>query len=179
MQNELYSNATKSTIDAIKSDAKTANQYQSAGGHCRAYFGTESSMLEAKAQFIADAILPALDKKHTQALAKELPRKGSKEYNALDQSGRDTWESANQAKKDARAIAHTYFARLVSYAFPKEKTETAPRELRLRVSEELIALIKACRKVEQNAESEGFNIIECIAHMEKALASASVRAYSK
>lgn len=126
-------------------------------------------MLEAKAQFIADAILPALDKKHTSALNKELPRKGSKEYNALDESGRDAWEAANQAKKDARAIAHTYFARLVSYAFPKESEKPAPRELKTRVCEELIALIKACQKAE-----EGFDgIMECIGHMESALAIAS------
>ena len=173
MQNELYSNATRSTIDAIKSDAKTANQWRTAGTKAADCFGTESALTESKAQFIADAILPALDKKHAQALAKELPRKGSKDYNALDQSGRDTWEAANQAKKDARAIAHTYFARLVSYAFPKEKTEAAPRELKTRVCEELIALIKACKKVEQNTESEGFDIVECIKGMETALTIAS------
>lgn len=173
MQNALYSNATRSTIDAIKADAKTASQWKTAGAKVAECFETESALTEAKAQFIADAILPALDKKHAQALAKDLPRKGSKDYNALDQSGRDTWEAANQAKKDARAIAHTYFARLVSYAFPKEKTESAPRELKTRVCEELIALIKACNKVEQNAESEGFDIVECIKCMEKALTIAS------
>jgi len=169
MQNELYSNATRSTIDAIKSDAKTANQWRTAGIKVAECFETESALTEAKAQFIADAILPALDKKHAQALAKELPRKGSKDYNALDQSGRDTWEAANQAKKDARAIAHTYFARLVSYAFPKEKTEAAPRELKTRVCEELISLIEACQKSEDAFDG----IMECIAHMEKALAIAS------
>ena len=104
MQNELYSNATRSTIDAIKSDAKTANQWKTAGIKVAECFETESALTEAKAQFIADAILPALDRKHAAALIKELPRKGSKEYNALDQSGRDTWEAANQTKKDARAI---------------------------------------------------------------------------
>jgi len=170
-----YQSIVQSTIDTIKATATTEGKWKATGTKVAAFFKTETAFVEVKAQFIADAILPALDKKHAQALAKELPRKGSKEYNALDQSGRDTWEAANQAKKDARAIAHTYFARLVSYAFPKEKTETAPRELRLRVSEELIALIKACQKSEDAFDG----IVECIAHMEKALASASVRAYSK
>ena len=173
INNALYSDATKSTIDAIKSDAKTANQWRTAGTKAAECFGTESALTESKAQFIADAILPALDKKHAQALAKELPRKGSKEYNALDATGVAAWEAANQAKKDARAIAHTYFARLVSYAFPKESEKPAPRELKTRVCEELISLIKACKKVEQNADSEGFDIVECIKGMETALAIAS------
>lgn len=169
MKSELYSSAAKSTIDAIKSDVKTSGQWKDAGSKVAECFGSETLLIEAKAQFIADAILPALDKRHAVALAKELPRKGSKEYNALDSNGVALWQAANQAKKDARAIAHTYFARLASYAFPKEKTETAPRELKTRVCEELIALIKACQK----AEGAGFNITECIKHMEAALAAAS------
>jgi hypothetical protein len=40
---------------------------------------TERTLESVKAQFIADAILPAIDKKHAQALAVDLPRKGSKE----------------------------------------------------------------------------------------------------
>jgi hypothetical protein len=60
---------------------------------------TAENLESVKAQFIADAILPAMDKKHAQALAVDLPRKGSKDYNELSQANQAKWETANQAKK--------------------------------------------------------------------------------
>jgi hypothetical protein len=121
---------------------------------------------EVKAQFITDAIIPALDKKHAQALAKELPRKGSADYVAFVAShGADAWDTANTAKKDARATAHTMFSRLVKYAFPAEKAETAPRDLKTRINEELAALIKACQK----AEGATFDLAKTITALEAAL----------
>jgi hypothetical protein len=86
-----------------------------------------------KAQFIADAILPGLDKKHAQALAVDLPRKGSKEFKELSEANQAKWEDANQAKKDARATCDTYFARVLNYAFPKPKAEPKPVNLKDRI----------------------------------------------
>jgi len=173
MKNErvenMYQHAIETTIDAIRADGKAQGRWKDAGANVSAFFETEAALLEVKAQFIADAIIPAIDKHYRDALNKELPRKGSADYNALDQSAKDNWEKANQLKKDARAIAHTYFARVLKYAFPKEAEKAAPRELKTRVCEELIALIKACQK----AEDAEFDVIDCIAHMEKALTVAS------
>lgn len=164
-----YQEAVKSTIAAVSGALTTEDKWVAAGMHVRAYFGTETAIQEVKAQFTADAILPAMNKKHAAALAVELPRKGSKEYNALDQSGRDRWDIANQAKKDARSVAATMFNRIVSYAFPKDKAETAPRTLKTRLCEELAALIKACEK----AEAPDFDVMAEIGHLKAALAVAA------
>ena len=164
-----YQTVTKTVVDAIRNDINTVNKWQTAGQSVREFFGTEAALTEVKAQFIADAILPAIDKRHAAALQVELVRKGSKEYNALDQSGKDKWEAANQAKKDARAIAHTMFARVVSYAFPKEKEPSAPRTLKTRFCEDIAALIKAGEK----AEDADFDIVKCLQHLQAALAVAA------
>lgn len=143
-----YETLTKNVIDAVRNELTGVNKWQVAGASVCEFYGTEAALNEVKAQFIADAILPALDKRHSAALAVDLVRKGSKEYNALDASGVAKWESQNQAKKDARATAATMFNRIVGYAFPKEKTEAAPRDLKTRLNEEIAALVKACQKAE-------------------------------
>lgn len=148
----------KLVIDAIATDSKTQEKYVRAGQAVAGYFMTRENLESAKAQFIADAILPALDKKHSAALAVDLPRKGSKEYNEMSEANQAKWENANQAKKDARAIAHTYFSRVVSYAFPKEKAEaeSVPKSIEVKFNEALTNLIKACEK----AEDAPFDVIK-------------------
>ena len=108
--------------------------------------GSEEAITEIKAQFIADAILPSIGKQHAKALATELPRKNSKEYDALDAGQRDTWEYVNQAKKDARATLNTYFSRIVRYAFPKEATESETTSLKTKIQTQIADLIKKCEK---------------------------------
>ena len=161
-----YSTTIKNVIDAVRGDINTVNKWQTAGNSVREFYGTETALNEVKAQFITDAIIPALDKKHAQALSKELPRKGSADYVAFVAShGADAWDIANTAKKDARATAHTMFSRLVKYAFPAEKAETAPRDLKTRINEELAALIKACQK----AEGATFDLAKTITALEATL----------
>ena len=164
-----YQTTVKSVIDAVKNELTGVNKWQTAGSNVREFYGTEAALQEVKAQFTADAILPALDKRHAAALGVELPRKGSKEYNALDQSGVARWEAANQAKKDARATAATMFNRIVKYAFPSEAEPAAPRTLKTRLCEELAALIKACEK----AEAPDFDVMAEIGHLKAALAVAA------
>lgn len=145
-----YSDLTKEIQATIKADNSTANKWVKTGQDTRDFFGSEIALTEVKAQFIADAILPALDKKYAEALAKDLPRKNSKEYEALTESNKALWEKSNQAKKDARAVCDTYFKRIVKYAFPAEKADSdkTPRTLKTRCNEELTALIKAVEKSE-------------------------------
>ena len=116
-----YSQMTAAVVSTIKSTLTTDDKWLSVGQSVRDFFGTETALTEVKAQFLADAIIPALKPVHQKALALELCRKGSAEFNAFDAGQKDTWETANQAKKDARAIAHTMFTRVVRYAFPTEK----------------------------------------------------------
>jgi hypothetical protein len=122
-----YSEVVTATKTAIKADSEVGNKWVKAGESVSSYFTTQKALEEVKAQFIADAILPAIDKKHSEALGKDLPRKGSKEFiehTQKDSGYADKWELANQAKKDARSICSTYFDRIVKYAFPKPSVES-------------------------------------------------------
>jgi hypothetical protein len=125
-----YVEMISSVKSAIKIDGDTENKWVKAGENVAEFYQSAKAVEEVKAQFIADAILPALDKRHAQALAVDLPRKGSKDYNAkfsVDTSYADKWELANQAKKDARSTCETYFKRVVKYAFPPEKKESSKK----------------------------------------------------
>jgi hypothetical protein len=169
MNNEAninYTDMTNAVTTAVKGDIAGTTKWMNAGSMVRGFYGTETAIAEVKAQFIADAIIPAMDKKHATALGKELPRKGSTEFNAMDEGQKDNWEVTNQAKKDARAIAHTMYSRIVRYAFPTEKTETVARSLKTRISEELSALIKACEK----SEDEDFDVLATINNLRATLA---------
>ena len=112
----------------------------------RDFFGSEEAINEVKAQFIADAILPSISKLYQKALATELPRKNSKEFNALDEGQRKMWEYTNQDKKDARATCDTYFSRIVKYAFPKDQASNEPTSLQTKIQVQIADLIKKCEK---------------------------------
>jgi len=149
-----YSLVIKSTQDAIKSDQASEGKWVSCSKNVASFFGTETALEGVKAQFIADAILPAIDKRHAQALASELPRKGSKEFNELTDSEKTLWEDKNQAKKDARSTCNTYFNRVLSYAFPKVKEENATTATNeTKELEMLNALIKRLEKAESRTYS--------------------------
>ena len=163
-----YETLVKNVIDAIKGEINTVNKWQVVGSGAREFFGSEAALLEIKAQFIADAVLPALDKKHATALAVELPRKGSKEYNALDAAGVEKWKVQYQAKKDARSTADTMFARVVKYAFPAEKVESAASEKSEETvdMERVVALIGRLEK----AESRSYDLPKVLAALNLAKA---------
>ncbi len=161
-----YSQMTSAVVATIKSTLTTDDKWLSVGQSVRDFFGTETALTEVKAQFLADAIIPALKPVHQKALALELCRKGSAEFNAMDAGQKANWETANDAKKDARAIAHTMFTRVVRYAFPAEKKERAPTALKTRLQVELASLIKACEK----SEGEDFDVAGTINNLRATLA---------
>ena len=152
MKTVEYSEVTKAVKSAVSSDIQSAYKWRDAGAMVAAFYGNREALQECRAQFVVDAILPALDKKHAQALNKETVRKGSKDYAALSDAQRIAWEQLNQAKKDARAIAHTMFSRLLGYAFPIEKAESesdAPAaSLESKLAADLAAWIKRLEKTE-------------------------------
>ena len=155
---------------AVRKDIDTVNKWQTAGKSVREFYGTESAILEVKAQFIADCILPALDKRHATALARDLPRKNSKEYTAfVGTHGVQEWDNANQAKKDARATADTYFTRVVKYAFPSEKVESQP-ETPKTLETKLAGLINDAIGKCEKAETPAFDVAQCLTHLRAALA---------
>ena len=143
-----YSEVVVSVKSAIKVDSDTQNKWVKAGESVAEFFQSVKALEEVKAQFIADAILPALDKKHGQALVVDIPRKGSKDFNeksAMDSGYVDKWEVANQAKKDARATCDTYFKRVLKYAFPPEKKESSKKSF----AEKITALIEEGGKIKE------------------------------
>lgn len=143
-----YSEVVVSVKSAIKVDSDTQNKWVKAGESVAEFFQSVKALEEVKAQFIADAILPAIDKKHAQALAIDIPRKGSKDFNeksAMDSGYVDKWEVANQAKKDARATCDTYFKRVLKYAFPPEKKEGSKKSF----AEKITALIEEGGKIKE------------------------------
>jgi hypothetical protein len=130
---------------AIKADNDTGNKWLKAGGEVAEFYQSAQALEEVKAQFIADAILPAIDKRHAEALSKDVARKGSKEYNALPDSEKAKIELVNQAKKDARATLNTYFNRIKNYAFPPEKKESPKKSFIDKIS----ALIEEGGKIKE------------------------------
>jgi hypothetical protein len=143
-----YQLVVTSVKSAIKVDSDTQNKWVKAGESVAEFYQSAKALDEVKAQFIADAILPAIDKKHAQALAVDLPRKGSKEFNEKisgDVSYSDKWELANQAKKDARSTCETYYKRVAKYAFPPEKKESAKKSF----AEKITALIEEGGKIKE------------------------------
>jgi hypothetical protein len=166
-----YETLVKNVIDAIRNDINTVNKWQIVGSGAREFFGSEAALLEIKAQFIADAVLPALDKRHAAALGVELPRKGSKEYNALDAAGVEKWKVQYQAKKDARSTADTMFARVVKYAFPAEKTE-AETETKSTKTKIVNLINDAIGKAEKDTAPD-YDAVLLIQQLRAALATAS------
>jgi hypothetical protein len=143
-----YVEMISSVKSAIKIDGDTEHKWVKAGENVAEFYQSTKAIEEVKAQFIADAILPAIDKRHAQALAVDLPRKGSKGFNAMfsvDTSYSEKWELANQAKKDARSTCETYFKRVVKYAFPPEKKESAKKSF----AEKITALIEEGGKIKE------------------------------
>lgn len=161
-----YQQVVTNVTNAVRQDITTVNKWKTAGASVAAFFGTETAMREVKAQFIADAILPGMDKRHANALAAPTVRKGSAEYNALDEGGREAWENLNQAKKDARAIADTMFSRVIKYAFPAEKVESAPTP----TATKLVELINDAIKKAQKDEAPTYDVNSLVAHLTSALA---------
>ncbi len=150
---------------AVSKDNESKGKWQAAGQAVAGFYISAENLEAVKAQFIADAILPAMDKKHAQALAVDLPRKGSKEYNELSESNQAKWKDVDQAKKDARAISHTYFTRVVSYAWPKPKAESKPINLKDRIQKSVADLVDKCGK----AENANFDLVAVKAALENVL----------
>ena len=119
---------------AVSNDITTINKWEKAGEEVAKVYPTAESLEEVKAQFIADCILPAIDKRHAEALSKDIARKGSKEYNALPDSEKAKIAQVNQAKKDARATCNTYFNRVKGYAYGKEKKESVKKSFVEKIS---------------------------------------------
>jgi hypothetical protein len=167
-----YTDMIKAVGNAVSMDQKSSDQWKSAAPLVAGFYGSETALDDAKAQFVADAIAPFCNPKHAKALKVELPRMNSKEYKdkvAENAGYAKMWADANQGKKDARATFATMYSRVVSYAFPKAKGEgeaSPPATLKTKFSKTLSDLIGKCEK----AENPDFDVIATLGHLKAALA---------
>lgn len=172
-----YRYAVLMTTAAVTGGETNLAQWREAGRAVSAcqQFPTVDALIAAKIQYTADSILPGLSEDKRAALAAKLPRKGTDEYNALNEKGKAEWAATMKAKIKARATANTYFSRVRDYAFPPEKAESEPkakRDLAARIAEELAKLVKVC----ESAESAPFDLPKEIAALKAALVIVAAKA---
>lgn len=172
MSASINAKLAKSVLAAVSGDIKLGNTWQQVGHDAREVYPSQLALENAKAFFLSSYIIPAMPDA-TKILAVVMPRKGSPEYLekcAKDATYKDQHRAADDAKKSVRAMAHTYFNRVLKYAFPSESNgPSAPRSLKTRIQEELAALKKACEK----AEAPEFDVGKMIACLETGLAIVS------
>lgn len=157
--NTITFDQVKASITAaISNDQKLKGTWQSAGALAAAYYGDEATLVNAKAQFIVDAILPALGKGALATMARNLPRKGTPAGLAY---GEELLAEHDKAKRDVRATAHTYFTRVVTYAFPKDAVVAEPLDLKTKLNQQITALIKSLQK----ADGAPFDVAAVIKHL--------------
>lgn len=167
-----YSQLCAAVTETVQLSDKTENKWVTVGLKVREFFGSESAIEEVKAQFVTDAILPAIKQDLRLALERNLPRKGSKEFNALSSVEQKAWEVVNQGKKDARATLETYYKRVIKYAFPKDDADK--QESATSTQTKIADLItQAIKKVEKD-ESPTYDALGLLASLRASLAFVSV-----
>lgn len=168
-----YSQLCAAVTETVQLSDKTENKWVTVGLKVREFFGSESAIEEVKAQFVTDAILPAIKQDLRLALERNLPRKGSKEFNALSSVEQKAWEVVNQGKKDARATLETYYKRVIKYAFPKNESESEQASATTTQTKIADLITQAIKKVEKD-ESPTYDAIGLLASLRASLAFVSV-----
>ena len=133
---------------AIAAEAGTANKWKGAAEMLLTVYPTEKAFVEGKEDVLA-AIVVAMGKSAVDAIARKIER--------TDKS--DRAEKARAAKKDAKAKAYTYLARLKGYMFPKAMVQKGP-QVKAGLAElcrkDLEAVLKRCKA----AEASSFDLFE-------------------
>lgn len=168
-----YSQLCAAVTETVQLSDKTENKWVTVGLKVREFFGSESAIEEVKAQFVTDAILPAIKQDLRLALERNLPRKGSKEFNALSSVEQKAWEVVNQGKKDARATLETYYKRVIKYAFAgyaDDDKQASATSTQTKIAD---LITQAIKKVEKD-ESPTYDALGLLASLRASLAFVSV-----
>jgi len=165
---QSYADLCKQVASTIDGSIKIEGKWLATGEQVRKVFGSETALTEVKAQFIADAIIPGLSQTHRTALTRVLLSKRSKEYKGLSEHDKLVHSAQVQAQKDARAIAHTYFARVCKYAFPKEESESesVTATTRTKIADLILDAIKKGEK----DQSPDYDVVNLLGYLKQALA---------
>lgn len=168
-----YSQLCAAVTETVQLSDKTENKWVTVGLKVREFFGSESAIEEVKAQFVTDAILPAIKQDLRLALERNLPRMGSKEYKSLSAIEKQAWEVINKGKKDARATLETYYKRVIKYAFPKDESESEQASATTTQTKIADLITQAIKKVEKD-EAPTYDAIGLLASLRASLAFVSV-----
>jgi hypothetical protein len=155
-----YSNMVKNVGSAIQLGDKAEGQWVKAGALAREFFGSAEALSDIKAQFIADAIAPYCKPHHLKAMEVELPRMNGKEYAkkvAENATYVQFWQTANQAKKDARSTFDGMFSRVLKYAFPAVKKDEPAEPAKSEETIDLERLVALIGRLEK-AQGRSFDI---------------------
>jgi sensor c-di-GMP phosphodiesterase-like protein len=126
------------------------------------YYATREGFVAVRAQFITDYILPNMGKDETTGLscvdlmAKELPRKNTKEYNqnvAADAGYEKEHASLRAARVIVNAKAGEYCTRVENYTFgsvekPADSNPQAPETKQAKLLKAVSALLEKVQKDE-------------------------------
>lgn len=163
-----YSQLCAAVTETVQLSDKTENKWVTVGLKVREFFGSESAIEEVKAQFVTDAILPAIKQDLRLALERSLPRMGSKEYKSLSAIEKQAWEVINKGKKDARATLETYYKRVIKYAFPKDESESEQSSATSEQTKIAELITKAIKKVEKD-EAPTYDALGLLASLRASL----------
>ncbi len=164
----ISANVKKAFGIAIAGEIANGHKWQGVGKALSAEYATREAAELVKDAIVFEGIIPHMGEEAVRIMSAEMPRKGSKDWNAASANQQAAWTAIKEAKPRVRAAAEVYYNRAMDYAWPQATTEkgpTAPRDLKTRVNEELAALIKAMQK----ATEPTFDVGPVIGHLEAAL----------
>ena len=121
----IPSNVRKVVTDAIKSEATTGKKWVEVGNVVRAEYASAEALEAIKDEFLDEVVYPAMGDETVRIMRAEVPRKGTKEWNAASPTQQAAWTTLGKAKISERGKGGSYFFRIChKYAFPTVKDES-------------------------------------------------------
>ena len=134
----------KAVTDAISTENKATRKWQDAGIACRAEYASPEALEAVRGEFLDEVIYPAMGDDAVRVINAEVPRKGSKQYNA-EPSQHAAWAELQKAKVTVRGKGSVYFGRVLEYAFPEADSDSEGEGSEGEGSEEAAAKAKAAK----------------------------------
>jgi len=154
----------KEVIAAVQSDATAKGKWARVGRMVAEAYSDEPALVADKVSFCANAIIPALRPELRDALAADIPRKGTEAYD-IDPA---KFDALKALRKDATATRDTLFKTVCNNAWPKERTVPVPLELTVWLRPHLQAISTKLDKAYVTGAAYAFNIFK----MKQAIATA-------
>jgi len=149
----ISSNVKKTSTDAIQSELKSSKKWKEAGAVIAAEYENAEAFTAIKDEYLDEVVYPAMGDEALRIMRAELPRKGSKEWNAASETQQAAWAALNTAKIGVRGSANSLFARVRDrYAFPKSSDDKGADQKRTDDTTYCLERNAQCEKRLQKAE---------------------------